>query len=184
MIIRNATHPRSYPHSHSYLEILLFLEGRCEYTHNARKYFLSPGTIAICNRGIFHAENFPGSDGRFLTLGITGLSLPGLRKDYLVPPDISPIVDAGVDFPDFCALISVMKHLRKKGTAYSKESVHHLRIGEAQTILTETPLPIADIAYRVGYNSANNFYISFKRITGISPSQYREVYRDANLKMS
>ena len=264
MIIRSTTHPRRYPHSHTYLEILLFMEGRCEYTHNARKYYLPPGTIAICNRGAFHAENFPGSNGRFLTLGVTGLSLPELRKDYLTPPDISPIVDAGVDFADFCALISVMKHLRKKGTPYSRESVQHLlctfllqlyemaiaqstpsaaekykywslgrqakelmeqhyqdgieiedvaqklhistpylshifkkqfqytaiqylshlRIGEAQTILTETQMPISDIAYHIGYNSANNFYIAFKRITGISPSQYREVYRDANLKMT
>jgi len=50
------------------------------------------------------------------------------------------------------------------------------RIKVAKQLLSETDLHISLIAERVGYSSKTSFYLSFKRNTGLSPSEYREKY--------
>jgi AraC-like DNA-binding protein len=42
-----------------------------------------------------------------------------------------------------------------------------------QALLKEPERPITDIAFESGYNSKNSFYNSFKRHTGMIPSEYR-----------
>lgn len=49
------------------------------------------------------------------------------------------------------------------------------RIGEAQLLLRKTDLNAAEIASRVGIMNRNYFYRTFKRFTGLSPSQYRDL---------
>ena len=51
------------------------------------------------------------------------------------------------------------------------------RIGEAQTLLIDTTLPITEIAIRTGYNSSSYFNKAFHKITGMSPRDYRKAYR-------
>ena len=51
------------------------------------------------------------------------------------------------------------------------------RIGEAQTLLIDTALPITEIAIRTGYNSSSYFNKAFHKITGLSPRDYRKAYR-------
>jgi Response regulator containing CheY-like receiver domain and AraC-type DNA-binding domain len=62
--------------------------------------------------------------------------------------------------------------------AKTKESlityVHHLRINKAMFYLTKTDLTIHQISENVGFNNINYFNRIFKRITGATPSQYRE----------
>jgi AraC-like DNA-binding protein len=52
------------------------------------------------------------------------------------------------------------------------------RIAEAQRLLNEaatTNLKIDEIAERVGYNSPSAFHTAFKRLTGQTPAQYRQL---------
>lgn len=51
-----------------------------------------------------------------------------------------------------------------------------MRINLAQIMLAETELQIGEIAGRVGYEDANYFIKVFKKMTGVTPSKYRETY--------
>ncbi len=51
--------------------------------------------------------------------------------------------------------------------------LQQLRVSEAQKLLLETDLGIAEIAYRVGYENLSYFNRSFKSIAGITPKHYR-----------
>lgn len=48
------------------------------------------------------------------------------------------------------------------------------RIQESKHYLTETELPISEIAQRVGFTSLTTYYRNFKQITGLAPGDYRE----------
>ena len=51
------------------------------------------------------------------------------------------------------------------------------RIEAAKLMMTDTDLPISDIGVRCGYESIVHFSRQFKKITGVSPSAYRKMYR-------
>lgn len=48
------------------------------------------------------------------------------------------------------------------------------RIEQAQTFLLSTEEPVLDIALRCGFNNTTNFNRAFKKITGMSPREYRQ----------
>ncbi|GAB5476025.1 MAG: hypothetical protein Mars2KO_41240 [Maribacter sp.] len=48
------------------------------------------------------------------------------------------------------------------------------RIQEAQQLLLQGETPIKDIAIQIGYTSMSNFSTYFKRMTGMSPSEFRK----------
>lgn len=52
------------------------------------------------------------------------------------------------------------------------------RMAQASVLLSETAQPIKQIAFAVGYDDAFYFSRHFKQIVGISPTQYRQQYRE------
>ncbi|MBP3359745.1 MAG: helix-turn-helix domain-containing protein [Clostridia bacterium] len=52
--------------------------------------------------------------------------------------------------------------------------LHEIRIEKAKQLLLTTELTVADIAERVGYNSSNTFIKTFKKVSGITPGEYRK----------
>ena len=54
-----------------------------------------------------------------------------------------------------------------------QEYILNYRMNQASDLLKNTSLPINDIANKVGYDDALNFSKSFKKIYGITPSNYR-----------
>lgn len=52
--------------------------------------------------------------------------------------------------------------------------LNRLRINQAQALLSNTQLPVADIAEQVGFHSDRAFRQAFKLQTGLAPRQYRE----------
>lgn len=61
----------------------------------------------------------------------------------------------------------------KNNTGYSfSEYLEKIRISEACKLLTEKTLTINEIAEKVGYNSSLSFRRAFKRLLGVSPSEY------------
>lgn len=51
------------------------------------------------------------------------------------------------------------------------------QIARAQSYLTETELPLKEIASRLGFSAASNFSAAFRTITGVTPGQFRQVNR-------
>lgn len=67
-------------------------------------------------------------------------------------------------FPQFTGL-SPHRYISKK------------RIEAAQLLIRSEPeLPLSQIAARVGYEESSTFYRTFLRLTGLSPSGYRQLY--------
>ncbi len=64
----------------------------------------------------------------------------------------------------------------KKATGFTfTEYLNSLRIREAQRLLKESFSNVSKIAEKVGYESQTHFGRVFKRITGLSPLQYRKM---------
>ncbi|MEG2116540.1 MAG: AraC family transcriptional regulator [Clostridia bacterium] len=55
--------------------------------------------------------------------------------------------------------------------------IANLRIEKAKKMMSATSLPIVDIAIDVGYNSRQSFFKAFKKITGMSPTEYYETQK-------
>lgn len=84
--------------------------------------------------------------------------------------------------------VSMQEIARKSGMGYSlfrklfKERVHYapaqyfqsLKIQKAIELLTTTPIPIKEVAYRLNFETPAYFSAQFKKQTGKSPTEYRE----------
>ncbi|WP_431127790.1 AraC family transcriptional regulator [Flagellimonas flava] len=60
-----------------------------------------------------------------------------------------------------------------------KEYLNELRVGYACKLISEDMYNITRICFESGYNNISNFNRQFKRITGMSPSQYRKKHIQA-----
>uniref|UniRef100_UPI000B235A56 helix-turn-helix transcriptional regulator n=1 Tax=Clostridium sp. NkU-1 TaxID=1095009 RepID=UPI000B235A56 len=56
------------------------------------------------------------------------------------------------------------------------EYLNGLRVASAKEFLASTPDNILQIALQSGFESLSAFYTQFKRITGVSPREYRESF--------
>ena len=64
----------------------------------------------------------------------------------------------------------------KLGGMPLKQYILRFRMDNANLLLADTNLSIADIAQRIGYEDAHNFSRAYKKVTGVSPSDYRQAY--------
>jgi transcriptional regulator GlxA family with amidase domain len=55
--------------------------------------------------------------------------------------------------------------------------LQNLRIEESKRLLEEDGLPIDEVSAEVGYMDVSFFRRLFKRLTGLSPSQYRRMFQ-------
>jgi AraC-like DNA-binding protein len=56
-----------------------------------------------------------------------------------------------------------------------KEYLIHRRIAEAIKLLEETDMKVAAVAYHVGFDNLSPFNTNFRRLTGVTPSDYRKM---------
>ena len=59
----------------------------------------------------------------------------------------------------------------------SIELYENVRLQEAQRLLRETDLPIAEIAERVGYANPGHFSVAFHESFSMTPSEYKKIVR-------
>lgn len=70
-----------------------------------------------------------------------------------------------------------LSHVFKDVTGYSPlQYVLRRRIGEAQTLLITTGLPVTQIAARVGYDNPSHFNAQFAKAVGMPPRTFRREY--------
>ncbi|MFC5404388.1 helix-turn-helix domain-containing protein [Cohnella soli] len=65
-------------------------------------------------------------------------------------------------------------YFKKKQGVNFVDYLNDVRIGKAKELLTGTDLQIQEVAVRTGYLNANSFIRTFKKITGMSPGEYRK----------
>lgn len=70
---------------------------------------------------------------------------------------------------------SYLSHVFKRETGMSpKQYIILRRIGEAQSLLEATDIPIGEIEERLGFGSSVHFTATFKKYVGISPRDFRK----------
>ncbi|QMW05882.1 AraC family transcriptional regulator [Spirosoma foliorum] len=92
-----------------------------------------------------------------------------------------PYLDSDVSLPKLASRLNTSPHhlsqlLNDRLGQNFFDWLATYRIAEAQRLLTDTTtahLKIDEIAERVGYNSPSAFHTAFKRLTNLTPAQYR-----------
>ncbi len=69
---------------------------------------------------------------------------------------------------------------KQSGTTI-KQFILQTKMEHAKAGLSETNLPISQIAYSIGFHDVHNFSNAFKKITGLSPTDYRNSYSKRSL---
>ncbi|MDD6483260.1 MAG: helix-turn-helix domain-containing protein [Clostridiales bacterium] len=67
------------------------------------------------------------------------------------------------------------------GTSF-KQYLTQLRIGKAKELLISDDVKIADVGVMSGFTNHSSFVRAFKQKTGISPSEYRSLYKEGKIK--
>lgn len=71
-------------------------------------------------------------------------------------------------------------YIHKLFRQYTNESVHNVinkyRVQKSIDLLSNTALPLVDIAVDVGFNNRQSYFNAFKKFTGKSPTDYRNAY--------
>jgi two-component system, response regulator YesN len=62
------------------------------------------------------------------------------------------------------------------------EYLSKIRIEKAMELLKNTSLKTYEIADRIGYNDPHYFSMAFKKVAGLTPTEYRESVKRENLK--
>ncbi|MCY7359057.1 MAG: helix-turn-helix transcriptional regulator [Rudanella sp.] len=74
-----------------------------------------------------------------------------------------------MDYPTLSALFSA-----QEGITLEKYIINR-RLDKVRELLVYTDQPLTDIAYRTGFSSASHLSNQFKRLTGLTPSYFRQV---------
>ena len=59
--------------------------------------------------------------------------------------------------------------------------IRSIRLKRAAVLLADTDLPIVEVSERVGFSTPRYFSASFKKMFGVTPTEYREPTRPAVL---
>lgn len=81
---------------------------------------------------------------------------------------------------EYASVLSVTpKHLTemvKEQTGMTVlETIHSLKIGYAKGLLQQTDLSVKQIAYELGFHNPEYFNVFFKKLTGKTPNQFRQM---------
>lgn len=73
-----------------------------------------------------------------------------------------------------CLSYSSFRKTFKEYTGFSPAHfIIEVRMSKAKELLTNTSLPVKEVAYAIGYNNYDYFSTAFKHMTGQSPAEYR-----------
>ena len=73
---------------------------------------------------------------------------------------------------------TLQRSLAEQGLSYA-QLLTDVRMRQAARWLESTEIPIAEIAYALGYNEASNFTRAFRRQIGVSPQAFRDSAKKA-----
>ncbi len=100
------------------------------------------------------------------------LANQALRANFSNPPSLGSLAEiAGVHPVHLARVFHKFMHCT------IGEYVRHLRVEHACSRMTTSDEPLVDIALSTGFGDHAHFSRSFKRVTGMTPTQYRETRR-------
>lgn len=93
---------------------------------------------------------------------------------------INDSLDRNITLAEIAAQIEMSPYHFARMFKYSTGLAPHqyvlnLKIDRAKTLLSETSLPLAEIAYRLGFASQSHFTAMFRRLTSTTPKAYRKI---------
>lgn len=97
---------------------------------------------------------------------------------------VESLVDPAPTLTQLAELCNISaRHLRRAfrqttGQPIS-DYVRETRLLKAKSLLTETALPLKEIAYRLGFSSPSSFSIAFSKATGTTPKAFRSEHRQS-----
>ncbi|WP_176593237.1 AraC family transcriptional regulator [Sphingobium sp. EM0848] len=114
-------------------------------------------------------------------LARTRESIAQLELDEDIGGHVARILVAS--FPDMLALPAVAKRLGKSPRALQRalqerhlqfrDLANEARIDRARQLLRTTALPVSEVSLQVGYGDVSSFSHAFRRVTGMTPREYR-----------
>lgn len=119
----------------------------------------------------------------------TALSIPGLKKgdkskyvlqamDYIGQHYQDPNISVGVIAQSLGLSEGHLSHTFKKETDYTLLNyLTRFRIHKAMELLRDCRLKVYEVAEQVGYKDITYFSATFKKLTGVSPSEYQDTSR-------
>jgi AraC-like DNA-binding protein len=81
--------------------------------------------------------------------------------------------EAGISHPQ------LHRKLKAEAGLSAVQLIRSVRLRHGKRLLRQTKLPIADIAYDVGFSDPDYFSKVFRKEVGCTPSQYRETQKNA-----
>lgn len=114
------------------------------------------------------------------------------QRENFTPDDIVRYINDNfdkIDLSDTALRFGYSKcqlhRIIKQHTSYTfSEIIRNIRMQRARHYLLNTHLPIKNIAYLLGLDSAEHFSRMFTKNRGMTPKEYREAYMRASLKKS
>ncbi|MCB2378643.1 AraC family transcriptional regulator [Hymenobacter sp. BT635] len=91
-----------------------------------------------------------------------------IQEHFAEPIGVQELADvAHLSVPAFC------RYFKKMTSQTLTNFLHEYRISHAQLLLLED-MPITEVSYASGFNNLSHFNRTFRRVTGQTPSAYRE----------
>jgi len=82
-----------------------------------------------------------------------------------------------------CMGYSNFRKTFKEYTGFSPaQYIREVRLNKVKEALTNSTLPVKQIAYEFGYENYDYFFTAFRRLTGMTPSDYRDLTRGTEQK--
>ena len=178
----------SINYSISSMNIILFLENDnvknkleqiiIEYEKNCRQILNVDITVSVT--GIYNTLS-DASDAILKMLNLPSIDTNSTIKNEHIKAAISYIK---ANYKSDLSLTEVANYVNLTTYHFSKlfkstigtsfiNYINTLRIQKAQDMLLDTFMSVAEISENSGFSSTNNFFRVFKKITGMSPQQYR-----------
>ena len=81
-----------------------------------------------------------------------------------------------------CMGYSNFRKIFKEYTGFSPAKyIQEIRFSKVKEALTNSTLPVKQIAYEMGFDNYDYFFTAFRRITGMTPSAYRDITQGKTL---
>ena len=145
---------------------------------------------ALCRSGEFsplfeQTDSHPVLCHMLLTQLLSGLTLESLVPGERIPPYLADLKSRlethyyeSFRLADLEREYQVSRYrlCREFKSCYQTsplQYLHRVRIQAAKSLLVETNLKIHEISYETGYENVNHFIAHFKKITGMTPTEYR-----------
>lgn len=138
--------------------------------------------FSVLYPGVFSGKSMPKvfPFGRYVTSGLTtNLARRQKEKLELLMHNEKPFLDPELKLDDLSEMLDLSRHhtsqlINEQFNMSFYEFINKHRIEEAKVLLAEHPdQSVKQIAFGSGFNNRGSFYKFFKRMEGITPSDYR-----------